>query len=61
LAKGESRTDHFVNRRRDGVPYEIEARISPVIGPAGSIISYAAVLRDVTHESQLERQLRQAQ
>jgi PAS domain S-box-containing protein len=60
-SRGEGRTDRFINQRPDGSRYEIESRISPVFGPTGSIISYAALLRDVTHEMQLEMQLRQAQ
>ena len=53
-------TERFINRRNDGTLYDVEARISPVSGPA-RIIAYAAVIRDLTHEVQLERQLCQAQ
>jgi len=46
---------------RDGSRQEVDAVFSPVRNDAGSIISYAAVLRDLTHEVELERQLLQAQ
>lgn len=61
LGKGESRTDHLLNVRRDGSQYEIIARVTPIFDPAGAITGYAVVVRDVTHEVLLERQLRQAQ
>jgi len=50
----------FVNHRKDGTPYDVEARVFPVSG-AGGITAYAAVIRDMTHEVKLQRQLRQAQ
>lgn len=59
-AIGQPRTERFINRRSDGTLYDIEVKISPVCGPAG-ITAYAAVIRDLTHEIQLERQLCQAQ
>ena len=61
LARGEVWTGHFVNQRKDGTRFEEEATISPVRDTAGKIINYVAVKRDVTHEIQLEAQLRQAQ
>jgi len=60
LAGGRTSTDHFINQRPDGTFYDIESRISPVCGTSG-ISAFAAVVRDLTHEVQLERQLCQAQ
>ncbi len=60
LAGGTGSTMHFINQKKDGTSYDIEARISPVCGAAGVSV-YAAVVRDLTHEVQLERQLCQAQ
>ncbi|MEJ2698641.1 MAG: PAS domain S-box protein, partial [Desulfuromonadales bacterium] len=60
LHMGKARTERFINRRNDGTLYDVEARISPVSGSSG-ITAYAAVVRDLTHEVQLERQLCQAQ
>jgi PAS domain S-box-containing protein len=61
MAHQDLRCHHFVNRRPDGRLYHAEARISPVLGPSGAVVSYAAVLRDITHQQELSRQLRQAQ
>jgi len=61
LQRGESWSGHLINRRKDGTLYEEEATISPVRDAAGKVISYMAIKRDVTHEMQLESELRQAQ
>jgi len=50
----------FINHRNDGTLHDVEARVFPVSGTAG-ITAYAAVIRDLTHEVKLQRQLRQAQ
>ena len=52
---------HFVNMRKDGTLFEVEATISPVFGDQGHILNYVAVERDVTEHLSLERQLRQTQ
>lgn len=56
----QTRSGRFINRRKDGTPYDVEARVFPVCGTGGSN-AYVTVIRDLTHEVQLERQLRQAQ
>ena len=62
LRRGGIWSGHFVNRRKDGTLYEEEATISPVrASPAGKIVNFVAVKRDVTREVQLEAQYRQAQ
>ncbi len=61
LARGEPWAGCFVNRRKDGSLYEEEAAISPVRDASGRPVNYVAVSRDVTHERQMEAQLRQAQ
>jgi two-component system, cell cycle sensor histidine kinase and response regulator CckA len=61
LALGKVWQGHFINRRKDGKLYEEEATISPVRDAAGKIVNYVAVKRDVTHEMQLEAQIRQSQ
>ena len=50
-----------MNRRKDGTLFEEEATISPVRDATGRIAHFVAVKRDVTHELELEKQLRQAQ
>jgi PAS domain S-box-containing protein len=61
LVKGEVWHGHFINKRKDGKLYEEDASITPIRDAAGQIVNYVAVKRDVTHEVQLEGQLRQAQ
>ena len=51
----------FINKKKDESLYEVEATISPVKNLAGEITTFVSVQRDVTHEVQLQRQLRQAQ
>jgi PAS domain S-box-containing protein len=51
----------LVNRCKDGTSIELETTISPVKDEHGTTTHYVAIGRDVTHESLLESQLRQAQ
>jgi PAS domain S-box-containing protein len=61
ITQGQTWTGRFINRRKDGTLYEEESFISPVRTPWGEIVSYVATKRDVTRETQLERQLIEAQ
>ena len=61
IKRGEVWHGHFINRRKDGTLYEEEATISAIRDAAGKVINYVAVKRDVTHEVELEGQLRQSQ
>lgn len=61
LTEKTGRTEHLINQRRDGSQYEIVSRVTPVFDLKGDITSFATVIRDVTHETQLEKQLRHAQ
>ena len=54
-------TGHFINKKRDGTEYDIDARIAPVFGTEGEVVRYVATVRDVSQEVALQRQLRQAQ
>ena len=60
LANAQGRSGRFIDHRKNGTPYDVEARVFPVSGNS-RITAYAAVIRDLTHEVHLERQLRQAQ
>ncbi len=51
----------IVNRRKDGELFTEMATISPVRDTTGKITHYVAVKRDVSHEVELEKKLRQAQ
>ena len=61
LKRGEVWRGQFINRKKDNSLFHSEATISPVKNTAGQIINYVSVQRDVTRETQLEKQLRQAQ
>jgi PAS domain S-box-containing protein len=61
LASGEVWTGHMINERKDGTTYKVEVSISPIWDKMGEIVNYVAIERDVTHEAELETQLRQAQ
>ena len=61
LARGESWSGHFINKRKDETLFEEEAVISPIRDPDGRTVNYVAVKRDVTREVQLQEQLQQAQ
>jgi PAS domain S-box-containing protein len=61
LLRGEVWSGRMINMKKDGTLYEEEATISPMRDPVGTVVNYVAVKRDVTHEAQLEDQLRQAQ
>ena len=61
LKAGQVWQGRFINKRKDGKLFEEEASISPVLGPAGQIVNYVAVKRDITREVQLEEQFRQSQ
>ncbi|TAM44118.1 MAG: response regulator, partial [Acidobacteria bacterium] len=58
---GETWKGRFVNRRKDGGLYEVEATISPVRSGGGRIVNFVAVTRDVTEELALQEQVRQGQ
>lgn len=51
----------FQHKRQDGAILELELTTWPVKDHDNSIISHVGMLRDITHEMQLENQLRQAQ
>jgi len=61
LSRGEVWTGHILDNKGDGTPYEVESSIAPIRDSAGTITNYVAVMRDVTHEVELEAQLRQVQ
>jgi len=61
LTAGETWSGRMVNRRKDGRRFTELATISPVRDQAGSIMHFVAVKRDITHELELEEQMRQSQ
>ena len=61
LLAGEAWRGRLTNRRRDGSLVEVDATISPLRDPGGSVRHYVAVERDVTRETALQRQLERSQ
>ena len=61
LSRGEERVSHFIYEGKEGVQYEIDPTIWAVSDSNGKVSNYAALIRDVTREIHLERQLRLAQ
>jgi PAS domain S-box-containing protein len=61
LRSGQTWQGRFINRRKDGSFFEEYGSIAPVFDAKGDITNYVAVKRDVTHETELERQVRQSQ
>jgi PAS domain S-box-containing protein len=61
ITHGEVWYGQITNRRKDGSLYDEEVVISPVRDSPGSIVNYVAVQRDMTHELEMERHLRQSQ
>jgi PAS domain S-box-containing protein len=57
LLRGETWQGRFINRRKDGVIYEADSVITPVLGPDGAIVSYVGVQHDTSRERALERHL----
>jgi PAS domain S-box-containing protein len=61
LRMGNQWTGRITNKRRDGRLYHLEVDIIPVKGTDGQIKTFAAIMRDITHEEDMAAQLRQAQ
>lgn len=58
LNRGDTWKGSLVNRRKNGTLYLEETMISPVTDDAGNVVNYVAVKHDITHERELEEQLR---
>ncbi len=61
LGRGEVWSGYVINEKKDGTTYKVEVSISPIRDKAGAIMHYVVIERDVTHEAELETQLRQVQ
>ena len=61
LARGQVWSGRLTNKRKDGSCYNSEVMASPIKNKEGTIINYVAIHRDITHETKLEQELRQAQ
>lgn len=61
IKSGNVWSGYITNKKKDGTLYEENTTISPVHNKEGKIINFVAIKYDVTHEKNLESQLRQAQ
>jgi PAS domain S-box-containing protein len=61
LTRGDVRTGHFIHQGMEENIHEIDATIWSVSDDSGTVGNHAVMIRNVTHEVHLERQLRQAQ
>jgi two-component system, cell cycle sensor histidine kinase and response regulator CckA len=61
ISSGRTWEGRIVNKRKDGTIYTETANISPVRNPAGRIVNFVAVKRDITEHLNMEEQFQQAQ
>jgi PAS domain S-box-containing protein len=61
IPRGTRQAGHFQYKRQDNVMFELDVTSWSVSDASGNVISYVALVRDVSNEIQLERQLRRAQ
>ena len=61
IESGETWHGQLIGRRKNGTLYEEEVTASPVLDTNNVITHYVFIGRDISHEAQLNRQLRQAQ
>jgi len=61
ITAGEVWVGEFQNRKKDGSLFWERATISPLRDPDGVITHYLGLKEDITHQKQLEQQLRHAQ
>ena len=47
----------FRNRKKDGLPYIVSAKISPILLKSGAITGYLAIQEDITETRRLQQQL----
>lgn len=58
ISHGEVWTGTFIDRRKNGEPYDVDATIAPVRDPSGAVFGYVAINRDVTQRRRWEESLR---
>ena len=57
LSQGKSVADEVVNYQKDGTPYHVRWRISPIINEEGAITHFVSVQEDITTEKEREQEL----
>lgn len=61
IPRGKQLASHLQYKRKDEVMFELDVITWSISDESGNVTSYVALVRDVSHEMQLERQLRSAQ
>jgi len=61
ISRGSVWSGRIVSRARDGDEYVTYGVISPLFDSDGNIINYVSVMRDITNEEKMERQVQQVQ
>ena len=61
MLRGEAWKKRYVNKKKDGSFYETEATQSPIHNSRGEITHFVSVQRDISHQVELEDQLRRSQ
>ena len=61
ITSGKTWHNTIVNKKKDGTIYYEEAIIFPLFDSENKITNYAGILRDITKEKELEKQVRQMQ
>jgi len=61
LARGESWQGRIVNRKRDGSPLEADRTFFPVRDRFGNIMNYVSLVRDMSEEAEMKKQLLRSQ
>lgn len=61
LLSGKSWVGDYINRRKDGSNFHVDAVHSPIKNDRGEITHFIAVHHDITGKAELEEQLRQSQ
>jgi len=61
ISKGKQWQGRLVNTRKDGERFYMDALIYPIVSPKKEIMYYTAICHDITHEKEIEKEIRQAQ
>ena len=61
ITAGKTWHDTIINKKKDGTHYYEDAIIFPVFDAESNIVNYAGILRDITREKELEKQIQQMQ
>jgi len=61
ISAGKVWNGRLTNKKKDGTLYEEDATISPIREPAGNIVGFVALKRDVTEQLKLEQRYFQSQ